>query len=197
MGEDVESQEFSRQDRQLYREKLRNCLDVFARMLGEVEVRLRASADRSRDRVQPGRRRRRTRRCATPRCWARSPTTTSRPSSASSTSRSTSGPAAWLGTAPVDLETELRASLNDAEERARSVGAHIVMIGMLPTLTAEHLTRDSLSANPRYALINEQIFAARGEDLLHRDRRARSGWRPTPTRSPPRRRAPACSSTCR
>ncbi len=64
-----------------------------------------------------------------------------------------------------DLETELRASLNDAEERARSVGAHIVMIGMLPTLTPEHLVGDSLSANPRYALINEQIFAARGEDL--------------------------------
>ena len=39
------------------------------------------------------------------------------------------------------------------------------MIGILPTLTPDHLTGDSLSANPRYALINEQIFAARGEDL--------------------------------
>ena len=39
------------------------------------------------------------------------------------------------------------------------------MIGMLPTLTPDHLTGESLSANPRYALINEQIFAARGEDL--------------------------------
>ena len=39
------------------------------------------------------------------------------------------------------------------------------MIGMLPTLTPEHLTGESLSANPRYKLINEQIFAARGEDL--------------------------------
>src|SRR5262249_31955229 len=35
MGEDVETREFSRQDRQLYREKLRQCLDVFARMLSE------------------------------------------------------------------------------------------------------------------------------------------------------------------
>ena len=39
------------------------------------------------------------------------------------------------------------------------------MIGMLPTLTQDHLTGESLSANPRYRLINEQIFAARGEDL--------------------------------
>ena len=29
----------------------------------------------------------------------------------------------------------------------------------------QHLTRDSFSDNPRYELLNEQIFAARGEDL--------------------------------
>jgi hypothetical protein len=70
-----------------------------------------------------------------------------------------------IGQAADQLESELRASLNDAEERARATGAHIVMIGMLPTLTAAHLTGESLSANPRYRLINEQVFAARGEDL--------------------------------
>ena len=64
-----------------------------------------------------------------------------------------------------DLEDSLRASLNQAEAHSRAVGAHIVMIGMLPTLAPEHLTRESISANPRYALLNEQIFEARGEDL--------------------------------
>ena len=39
------------------------------------------------------------------------------------------------------------------------------MIGTLPTLAPEHLTAESITAHPRYALINEQIFAARGEDL--------------------------------
>jgi hypothetical protein len=73
--------------------------------------------------------------------------------------------AAWPARRVAELETELRASLNDAEERSRAIGAHIVMIGMLPTLTPEHLTGESLSANPRYTLINEQIFTARGEDL--------------------------------
>ena len=41
----------------------------------------------------------------------------------------------------------------------------MVMVGILPTLTERELHGDSLSANPRYALLNEQIFAARGEDL--------------------------------
>ena len=39
------------------------------------------------------------------------------------------------------------------------------MIGILPTVTENHLNGEALSANPRYALLNEQIFAARGEDL--------------------------------
>jgi hypothetical protein len=64
-----------------------------------------------------------------------------------------------------ELEQETRASLNDAEERARPAGARMMMIGILPTVTAEHLNADSFSANPRYELLNQQIFAARGEDL--------------------------------
>ena len=35
MGEEVAQQEFSREDRTRYREKVRRCLDVFARMLRE------------------------------------------------------------------------------------------------------------------------------------------------------------------
>ena len=35
MGQDVDRTEFTRQDRQLYRQKVRRCLDVFARMLSE------------------------------------------------------------------------------------------------------------------------------------------------------------------
>ena len=36
MGEEVDAQEFSRADRTRYREKVRRCLDVFARMLREA-----------------------------------------------------------------------------------------------------------------------------------------------------------------
>src|SRR3954454_145021 len=35
MGDEVVQQEFSREDRTRYREKVRRCLDVFARMLRE------------------------------------------------------------------------------------------------------------------------------------------------------------------
>lgn len=39
------------------------------------------------------------------------------------------------------------------------------MIGILPTLTPEHLAAETFSANPRYAMLNEQILAARGEEF--------------------------------
>src|SRR3954453_15023087 len=64
-----------------------------------------------------------------------------------------------------ELEDAVRRSLNKAEERARTTGAHIMVIGILPTLMPPHLTGDALSENPRYRQLNDQIFAARGEDL--------------------------------
>ena len=59
----------------------------------------------------------------------------------------------------------MRANLNHADERARTDGARLVMIGILPTLMPRHVRIDAMSANPRYALLNDQIFAARGEDI--------------------------------
>jgi hypothetical protein len=64
-----------------------------------------------------------------------------------------------------DLEDCVRADLNAAEQAARGAHVHLLMTGIMPTLTPELLNREALSANPRYALLNEQIFAARGEDL--------------------------------
>jgi gamma-glutamyl:cysteine ligase YbdK (ATP-grasp superfamily) len=164
MGEDVRLLAFTRVDRQQYREKLRRGLDVFARMLAEskfdferpltgleIEFNLidanHDPAMRNADVLH---------------------------AIANDAFQTELGqfnievnvrPRSLLGRAAAELEAELRASLNDAEERARAVDAHMVMIGILPTLTPDHLTAGSMSANPRYALINEQIFAARGEDL--------------------------------
>src|SRR5215210_7640359 len=64
-----------------------------------------------------------------------------------------------------ELEESLRASLNQAEDRARPAGGHMMLIGILPTVTDSHLNAQAFSANHRYRLLNEQIFAARGEDL--------------------------------
>jgi gamma-glutamyl:cysteine ligase YbdK (ATP-grasp superfamily) len=64
-----------------------------------------------------------------------------------------------------ELEREIRDNLNLAEVGARSVGGRLVMIGILPTLRESDIHLGTLSHNERYKLLNEQIFAARGEDL--------------------------------
>jgi len=73
------------------------------------------------------------------------------------------------GRAALGLEAEVRKSLNDAETKASSTaghgGAHIVMIGILPTLMPEHLTDNWMSESTRYTALNDSIFSARGEDI--------------------------------
>ena len=165
MGDDVEARTFTRADRTRYRQKVRHSLDVFARMLREArfdtsrqtigcEIELNLVDERRR----PGDAQR-----GGPR--ARSPTRTSRPSSASSTSRSTCRRARCRARRSPSFEDQVRAVLNSAEQAARGIGAQLMMIGILPTLQPDHLDLDTLTANPRYRLLNEQIFAARGEDM--------------------------------
>src|SRR6201981_2561849 len=69
------------------------------------------------------------------------------------------------GDALAPLEAEVRADLNAADTRARTVGSHLVMIGILPTLAEHDVHEETMSANERYKVLNEQIFAARGEDM--------------------------------
>jgi len=164
MGEDVAKTEFSRQDRRRYREKVRRCLDVFARMLTEshfdferpltgLEIEFNLVDDDQNPAM---------RNAEVLNAIANDDFQTEL---GQFNIEINVAPRSLAGASVDELERELRASLNDAEQRSQGLGAHIVMIGMLPTLTPEHLTADAISANPRYALINEQIFAARGEDL--------------------------------
>ena len=64
------------------------------------------------------------------------------------------------------FEDDLRTSLNQAESKSNEVHAHMVMIGILPTLEDGHLSPSKISPNPRYKLLSDQILAARGEDLV-------------------------------
>jgi hypothetical protein len=164
MGQDVEQREFSGKDRQRYRAKVRTCLDVFSRMLSEskfefdrpmtgLEIELNL-VDEDRDPAM--------RNAEVLNAIANDDFQTEL---GQFNIEINVPPRRLIGSNALELETVLRASLNDAEERAASADAHIVMIGILPTLGPQHLTHESLSANPRYALINEQIFQARGEDI--------------------------------
>jgi gamma-glutamyl:cysteine ligase YbdK (ATP-grasp superfamily) len=69
------------------------------------------------------------------------------------------------GGALAGLEEEIRGDLNAGDAKARDTGARLVMVGILPTLQKQDVHEGTMSANDRYRVLNEQIFAARGEDM--------------------------------
>ena len=164
MGEKVAARNFSREDRQRYREKLHSCLDVFGRMLSESKfdfeqplTGMEIEFNLVDDNADPAMRNDEVLEAIASEVFQ---------AEVGQFNIELNGrPGTIAGNAVDKLERDLRASLNKADERARSVGAHIVMIGVLPTLMPEQLTSTAISADPRYKLLNEQIFAARGEDL--------------------------------
>jgi gamma-glutamyl:cysteine ligase YbdK (ATP-grasp superfamily) len=64
------------------------------------------------------------------------------------------------------IDTELRRSLNHAHDTAEALGAQVTIIGILPTLTEVDFTEDRISANQRYKALNDMILNSRGEDIL-------------------------------
>ncbi len=164
MGQDVAKTQFTREDRQQYRQKVRRSLDVFARMLSEsrfdVERRsmgLEIELNLADERGDPA--------MVNEKVLALIADEDFQTELAQFNIEINIPPQKIEGKVFETLEREVRASLNHADDMSNQAEADVVMIGILPTLRAEHLTVDTLSSNPRYALINEQIFAARGEDL--------------------------------
>jgi gamma-glutamyl:cysteine ligase YbdK (ATP-grasp superfamily) len=164
MGEDVDAQEFTRADRTRYREKVHRCLDVFERMLSEdqfhtddpmtgLEVELNLVDDAGDPALKN----------------AEALAAIADPAFQTELGQfniEINVPPAWLRDGGLaNFEKDLRRSLNDAEAKSSAVGAHQVMIGVLPTLAAGHLSPSTMSANPRYQLLSEQILHARGEDI--------------------------------
>ena len=164
MGEDVAQQEFSREDRTRYREKVRRCLDVFARMLSEsrfdsddpmtgLEIELNLVDDDGNPSLKN----------------VEALELIADPDFVTELGQFN----LEINVPPKKLsehgftafEEGVRRSLNAAAEKAAAVDAHMVMIGILPTLSEGHLSPSSLSPNPRYRLLSDQILAARGEDL--------------------------------
>src|SRR5215213_3404815 len=164
MGEEVAAREFSREDRQRYRDKVKRNLDVFARMLREsrfdaekrsigLEIELNLT-DEAGDPAM-----------ANAEVLERIADDAFVTELGQFNVEINIPPRLLDGSVFTELEQQLRDSLNAAEEKAREIGAHMMIVGILPTLGEQHLHARALTANPRYALLNEQIFAARGEDL--------------------------------
>lgn len=155
---------FSPEDRRRYRDKIRRSLDALARMLREF----RFEADRPRagleielnlvdDRGEPAMKNAEVLAAIAQPDWATE--------LGQFNVEINVLPEPLEGDGAVRLEKTVRDRLNHAEERADTVGGHLVMVGILPTLRESDVHEGTLSANPRYKLLNEQIFAARGEDM--------------------------------
>lgn len=69
------------------------------------------------------------------------------------------------GTGLADYESDLSFRIGRANEHAHKVDATVILIGILPTLRPAHAVLRNLSPDPRYRLLNDQIMAARGEDI--------------------------------
>ena len=65
-----------------------------------------------------------------------------------------------------EIEEELNTSFRFARRRARDMDAHILMVGVLPTVSDLDITIEAMSHNPRYHMLNDQVLAARGEDIV-------------------------------
>ncbi|WP_166139735.1 glutamate--cysteine ligase family protein [Nocardioides ochotonae] len=164
MGEEVEAQEFTRADRTRYREKVRRNLDVFARMLREarfdtddpmtgMELELNL-VDKAGDPAM-----------CNAEVLAEIADEDFQTELGQFNIEINLAPARLREGGLSTFETSLRRSLNDAEEKSARVGAQLVMTGILPTLAEGHMSRSTISGNPRYRLLSEQILHARGEDI--------------------------------
>ncbi|GLZ42585.1 glutamate--cysteine ligase [Actinokineospora sp. NBRC 105648] len=165
MGQDVRTDAFSREDRQRYRQKVQRCLDALERMLTdggfaeepprmglEIELNLVDGA------LQPAMLNRTVLEKIDDPCY----TTELGQHNLELNVR----PRPLRGAESTELETELRHSLAEAGHKAQDAGARLVMIGALPTLRGEHFESRWLTPLPRYGRLNDQIFAARGEEIL-------------------------------
>lgn len=63
------------------------------------------------------------------------------------------------------METELQEVYLRARQAAGQLDCDIALVGILPTLTMEHLGLDSMVPTPRYYALNDAISSLRGDDL--------------------------------
>jgi hypothetical protein len=164
MGRDVPAITVSQQDRRAYREKVRQCLDVFARMLRESrfentapQLGLEIELDLVDADCRPSMRNTQVLDAIADPRWATE--------LGQFNLEINVPPRKLTGDAFSRLEDSVRSSLSHADKQALDTGDRLVMVGILPTLRPSDVTSSAMSANPRYRLLDEQMFAARGEEM--------------------------------
>ena len=164
MGREIQAVKFTGEDRRLHREKVRRSLDALARMLREqvfedsparvgqeIELNL-VDSDAS-----PSMRNADVLDAIADPAWG--------VEVGQFNLEINVPPRRLAGDALAELEQVVREDLNAGDEKARSTGTRLVMIGILPTLRKADVHLGTLSASERFRALNEQVFAARGEDI--------------------------------
>src|SRR3954463_9870641 len=149
MGDEVADTTFRRENRQRYRDKVKLCLDVFERMLAEsrfdpdrrsigLEIELNLNAETG----DPGR--------GNPHVLELIADDDFQTELAQFNIEINIPPRKLSDGVFAELEETIRRDLNHAEAQAQKAHAHMMIIGILPTLTDQLLNGSALSANPRY-----------------------------------------------
>src|SRR5215831_11780101 len=164
MGRDVPAIVVSQADRRRYREKVRSCLDVLARMLresrftdGPEQVGLEVEFNLVDEAGSPAMRNAEVLAAIDDPDWS--------PELGRFNIEVNMEPRLLAGDALAAMERLMTDKYNGADLRARQAGVRLAMIGILPSLREQHTTAAAMSPNPRYQLLNEQICAARGEEM--------------------------------
>jgi len=71
-------------------------------------------------------------------------------------------PSELAGDCLARMEGELNQRVGEARDSAAKFGARVALVGILPTLTKEHLTLDWMTPNPRYMELNRTMSELRG-----------------------------------
>ena len=164
MGREVPAIVVSRRDRRDYRKKVRTCLDVFARMLQEsrfdsgseqigleIEVNLVDAAG------DPAMNNTEVLQAIDDPAWA---------TELGQFNVEINVPPKLLsGNVFGDLEVMIEGLIAQAAKPVAATGSRLVMVGILPTLRQRDADEHAISANPRFRLLNDQILAARGEEM--------------------------------
>jgi gamma-glutamyl:cysteine ligase YbdK (ATP-grasp superfamily) len=164
MGDRVPTSFFTAQDRQRYRHKVRRCLDVLERMLAEgryetgrktmgIELEL-VLADQDENLAN-----------VNSEVLSRLASTDFQTELGQFNLEVNIAPHNMAGSVFTELEEELDTSIGFADRKAREVGAHVAVIGIMPTFGDRDVALSAFSNNPRFIALNEQIILARGENL--------------------------------
>jgi gamma-glutamyl:cysteine ligase YbdK (ATP-grasp superfamily) len=164
MGRDVPAISISRRDRRAYRAKVRRCLDVFARMLhesrfeaGYQQVGLEIEFNLVDKSGYPAMTNADALAAIDDEAWATE--------LGKFNIELAADPEILTGGVFTAIEADIGRLVRRASDRVEPAGTRLVMVGILPSLREADVSEDALSANPRFRLLNDQMLAARGEEM--------------------------------